>query len=92
MTGRPPQLHCYTCSKLFPIKNLARIDADENIIKRQIAIARRNEFNYPPLQLMIRLCLNCNRFISDEVAMLEENPSSIKRRFVSNSKCELCYL
>lgn len=68
---------CYVCNRQFNICYLARMNGDENINKRQIAITRRDELGYPPLHLddNSRLCINCNRSIVDEMATTEADPT-----------------
>lgn len=36
------RIHCYVCDNAFQIQQMARINGDNNAIKRQIAISRRD--------------------------------------------------
>lgn len=93
--GRPALTHCYICDRGFHGRQLVRINGDENMIKRQIAIMRRDALLHPPLELdeESRLCANCNRSILQEIQLLNEDPTCLKLNVLSqttNSTCVIC--
>lgn len=93
--GRPPQLHCYVCDRRFNGRQLVYINGNENIIKRQIAITRRDELNHPALALNdeSRLCANCNRSILNEIALLDADPTCLRLNVLTqtaNNTCVIC--
>jgi len=68
--------YVYVCDQQFSPRVLARIDGDNNAIKRNIAIQRRDNLNRPPLDMTdrTRLYINCNRSINDKIHTLELDP------------------
>ena len=85
---------CYTCNKPFNVRQLAHMDGDENVIKRQIAITRRDEFGHPPLHLddNSRLCINCNLSIIDELAMIEADPTCLGLNVLTQTASQTCVI
>lgn len=93
--GRPALTHCYVCDRRFRDRQLVRIGGNENIIKNQIAITRRDELGHPPLELHneTRLCTNCNISILQEITLLNEDPTCIRLNVLtqtSNNTCVIC--
>ncbi|KYN17586.1 hypothetical protein ALC57_10129 [Trachymyrmex cornetzi] len=70
------------------------MDGDENVNKRQIAITRRDEFDHPPLHLddNSRLCINCNRSIIDEMAMIEADPTCVRLNVLTQTASQTCVI
>lgn len=85
---------CYTCNRPFNVRQLARMDGDENVNKRQIAITRRDEFDHPPLHLdnNSRLCMNCNRSIIDKMAMIEADPTCLRLKVLTQTASQTCVI
>lgn len=86
------RIFCYTCNRSFNIRQLGRMDRDQNNIKRQIAIARRDELGHPPLNLdnNSRLCVNCNRLIINEIAMIKADPMCLRLNVLAQTASQSC--
>lgn len=88
-------LNCYVCDRALPRQQMARFDGAEHEHRREIAITRRDAEGRIPLPVtdLTRLCLNCNRSILDEIAILEENPDCLRLnilRQTRNATCLFC--
>ena len=94
MAGRPIRPYCYTCNNQFHVQQLAFINGAENDIKRQIAITRREELGHPPLHVNdnSRLCLNCNRLIMDEIALIEADPTCLRLDVLTQTASQSCII
>ncbi|XP_066600076.1 uncharacterized protein [Prorops nasuta] len=70
------------------------MNGDDNAVKRQMSIVRRNELDYPPKQLdgNSRLCLNCNRSIINEMAMIEADPSCLRLNVLTQTASQTCII
>ncbi|CAH1101718.1 unnamed protein product [Psylliodes chrysocephalus] len=85
---------CYVCERLFRPTQLSRMDGEENVNKREIAVIRRNAENKLPLHVdNRRLCINCSRSINQELIDVENNPFCLRLNVLSqtnNSTCFVC--
>lgn len=89
------RLHCYACDALNNVRQMARIDTEEHIVKRDIAIARREAAGRPALEVNVdtRLCINCLRSINNEIRAIENDASCIRLNVLtqtSNATCMFC--
>lgn len=75
---------------------MVRIHGEGNIIKRDIAINRRDEARRPAVNITpdTRICNNCNISIDREIGMLENDPDctrlNVLTLLVSSKCCLLC--
>lgn len=85
---------CFICNQPFRPALLVRIDGDENIAKSEIAIRRREEFELPPLHIddSTRLCINCNRSVTDEIFLIENNPDAIRLNVLTQTASRSCVI
>lgn len=98
MAGRPPRIRCFVCDIACHPRNMVRIDGEDNnnILKREIAVTRRDGLNHPPLQIHDQsiLCTNCNISITNEIAITEEDPTCLKLNVIkqtANRRCVICH-
>lgn len=94
MAGRPPRIRCYICVRPYNAQQLRRIDGPENLIRRQIAVTRRNEQDHPPLQLdeQSRLCHNCNMSITNEIVAMNEDPYCLRLNILTQTASRSCVI
>ena len=73
------RLNCFVCNRESTPQQMARIDDDNNIDKRIVAIERRQRFMLPVLEViaLTRLCINCNQSIRNELVALENDPNTL---------------
>ena len=85
---------CYICDRRFRLQNLFRIDREEDIVKSQIAIGRRDVFNRPPLEItnLTRLCINCNQSIIEEINIIENDPQCLRLNVLTQTRNSTCFL
>jgi len=71
-----------------------RINGDNNVHKREIAIFRRHEANHPPLEPHdgTRICNQCNIAIANEIRILERDPNCIRLNVLRGASGHLCFL
>ena len=89
------RLPCYICPNALIPRVMPRIYGEANIIKRDIAIARRDEAGRPPLAITpeTRICNNCNISINQEIQILENDPNCLRLNVLSqtsNVSCLVC--
>ncbi|KAJ8673315.1 hypothetical protein QAD02_004577 [Eretmocerus hayati] len=95
MAGRPALMRCFACNLRFNHALLRRMEGDNNEEKRQIAIERRSMRDFPVIQLNAnsRLCLNCDRSITQEMEMMQLDPNRLRLNVViqaGNRSCIVC--
>lgn len=74
---------------------MVSISGNENELKRQIAIRRREDVNLPPrdIEANCRICLNCNRTVNAEIDELARDPDCLKLNVLkqtTNNSCMFC--
>lgn len=87
-------LNCFVCDNRFPRRTMARIDGDQNNIRRDLAIERRDGFNRHPLDVneLTRLCINCNRSINEEIAAIEQDPTCLRLNVLTQTRSSTCLI
>ncbi|GLV33500.1 hypothetical protein CBL_20233 [Carabus blaptoides fortunei] len=93
--GRPRALQCYVCERAFNARQLVRLIGDDNILKRHMAISKRDDLGRQGLALNdeSRICFNCNAGISDEIQLLNNDPTCLRLNVLTqtrNSTCVIC--
>ncbi|EZA52958.1 hypothetical protein X777_07635 [Ooceraea biroi] len=83
------RLQCYVCDAIVRPGQLARIDGDDNLIKREIAIMRRDANNRVPLDIadLTRLCVNCNRSLA-----IERDPTCLRLNVLTQTSSHTCMI
>ncbi|XP_032687208.1 uncharacterized protein LOC116851665 [Odontomachus brunneus] len=89
------RIHCYVCENAIQIQQMARINGDDNAIKRQIAISRRDNLGkeYLHINNESRLCFNCNKSIVHEMEQIENDPTCLRLNVITqtqNNSCLFC--
>lgn len=86
------RMRCYVCIMPANARQLARMNGDEHILKREIAIGRRDGLGHPPLQLddNSRLCANCNISINNEINALNADPDCLRLNVLTQSARQTC--
>ena len=84
----------YVCNRRFNLRQLAFVNGDANINKRQIAITRRDELNHPPLGLdeNWRLCLNCKWSINNEIDLINADPTCLRLNVLTQRASQTCII
>lgn len=74
------RLQCFVCNAVVRPVQSARIDGEDNLHKREIAIIRRDANNLLALDIMdrTRLCANCNRFVLNEMEVIKRDPTCLR--------------
>lgn len=87
-------LACITCDRQMHRQQMARIDGDENIEKREIALSRRNNDNRGPLVVNAntRLCNNCNISIVNEIRALQDDPLALRLNVLRQTSSNTCFI
>lgn len=87
-------MRCYVCNRQFNQRQLALMNGDVNADKRQLAIIRRDDHGHPPLALdeNSRLCVNCNRLIIEEMALIEADPSCLRLNVLTQTASRSCVI
>lgn len=85
---------CFVCNLALPLRQLSRLDGDANINKREIAMARRNVIDLPPLEMddLARLCINCNRSIIEEIRAIELDPACMRLNVLTQTSSHTCFI
>lgn len=87
-------LHCYVCNVRFPPRTMRRIDREEDGVKRQIAIQRRNDFDREPVEVtdLTRLCINCDQSINNEIIEVQQNPNCLRINVLTQTRNSTCFI
>jgi len=75
------------------IRQMVRLNGDDNEVKRQIAASRRETFGFPAVPIHeVRLCINCNLSISNEIQLLENDPTCMRLNVMRRrlNGCAIC--
>lgn len=88
-------LTCFVCDGRFQARQMRRIGGDDNAAKRDIAIFRRDMAGRLAVEVTdrTRLCVNCNRYILEEIDILERDPICMRINVLSqtrNASCLIC--
>lgn len=88
------RLPCFVCDGALTPRVMARIDREEDILKREIAITRRDANNRQPLEIndRTRLCNNCNISITHEIQMLQQDPDCLRLNVLTQTSSQTCLL
>lgn len=84
---------CFSCNGRFITQNLTWCDGDNSENIRQIAESRRLSQGIVSASNVVRLCVNCNKSIRDEMQLLERDPSYLRLNVVvqtHNHSCIIC--
>ncbi|KAJ8688486.1 hypothetical protein QAD02_024281 [Eretmocerus hayati] len=83
---------CYTCNAALAPRNMPRIG--EDIERREIAISRRDAAGRVPMQITeeTRFCFNCNRSVTDEIRLLQNDPSAVRLNVLSQTSSQTCLI
>lgn len=86
------RLQCYICNNEMMPQQMARIDRDDDLIKREIAVSRRNDANRGPIEItaVTRLCNNCNISIVNEIRLIQEDPAAIRLNMLRQTSSNTC--
>lgn len=89
------RVNCYICNIGLQPRAMVSISGNENELKRQIAIRRREDVNLPPrdIEANCRICLNCNRTVNAEIDELARDPDCLKLNVLkqtTNNSCMFC--
>lgn len=86
-------IHCSVCNRSFRLNQLARLDGDDNTLKREIAKKRYEEAGRQ-IGLMDNacLCLNCNRSINTEIRELENDPTCATLNVLTQTNSSTCFI
>ena len=78
----------------MPIQRLSRIDRDEDLNYREIAIIRRHERELPPIEIteQTRLCLNCRQSVREEIQAIEADPACARYNILLQRSGRICFL
>lgn len=86
------RIPCYICPNALIPRLMPRIHGEANIIKRDIAIARRDAAGRPPLAVTpeTRICNNCNISIFQEIQILDNDPDCLRLNVLSQTSSVSC--
>lgn len=73
---------------------MRRIDGNDNAAKRDIVTFRRDMAGRPALEVTerTRLCVNCNRYILEEIDLLERDPTCMRINVLSQTRSATCLI
>lgn len=73
---------------------MRRIDDNEHLLKRDIAILRRDNAGRTTLAVtdQTRLCMNCNQSILQEIQLVEEDDSHIRLNVLTQTRSASCFI
>lgn len=65
-----------------------------SLAKRDIAIFRRDMAGRPTLEVtdLTRLCVNCNRYILEEIDLLERDPTCMRINVLTQTRSASCLI
>lgn len=88
------RMPCFVCDAALLPRNMARTDRDDDVIKREIAILHRDAAHREFLEITdrTRLCNNCNISIVNELRVLNENPSALRLKVLSQTSSHTCLI
>lgn len=83
---------CYACDRQFQRKQMRLMNGDENIIRRQIALTRRDNLGFPALAINenSQLCFNCYMSISNEIDIIQQDPECTRLNVVHQTTSYSC--
>ena len=86
------RMPCFICPNSFRPQQMSRIHGDENLVKRDIALARRDEANRPAINITpeTRICNICNMSISREIQALENDPDCLRLNLLTQTSSKTC--
>lgn len=85
---------CFICNTAMMPAQLRRIDRNEDAIKREIAIARRDGFNREPIEVTedTKVCSNCNISIIREIEQMQEDLDCLRLNVLSQTSSHTCFI
>jgi len=94
MAHRNNLLPCFVCDVRLIPHVMARIGGENNLVRQEIAIARRENAGrqIQPIGNETRLCNNCNIGILREIQILEENPQSLRLNVITQTAHQTCLI
>lgn len=89
--GRMP---CFVCNTGLIPRVMARIDRQEDILKREVSITRRDTNNRPPLEITdrTRRCNNCNISITREIELTQQDPFCLRLNVLTQTSSQSCFI
>jgi len=94
MAHRNNLLPCFVCDVRLIPRVMARIGGENNLVRQEIAIARRENAGRQ-IQLIGNetcLCNNYNIGILREIQILEENPQSLRLNVITQIAHQTCLI
>ena len=85
------RIRCFICDNANIPRAMVSLSQDENDIKRQISITRREEQNRPAMNILpdTRICLNCNISVTREINILENDPQCLRLNVLTQTTITL---
>lgn len=82
------------CNAIVRPVQSARIDGEDNLHKREIAIIRRDANNLLTLDITdrTRLCANCNRSVLHEMEAIERDPTCLRLNVLTQTSSHTCMI
>ena len=88
------RIPCFICPQSLIPRVMVRIFGEENNVKCDIAITRRDEAGRPALGITpdTRICNNCNISITQEIHILQNDPNSMRLNVLSQTSSKTCLI
>lgn len=89
------RIECYICNtRLIPRVMVRLGGVDNNILRQEIAINRRDQAGRPPIPIAdeSRICNNCNITILREIRMLQDDPQCMRLNVLSQTSSRSCLI
>lgn len=92
--ARRIQFNCYVCDLRSPVQQMRRIDREEDVEMRNIAVTRRGAFLRPALDVAerTRLCINCGQSIRREIEAIQQDPDCLRLNVLTQTSSRTCVI
>lgn len=88
------RIPCFICNQRFHIQRLSRIDREDDINIREVAITRRDARDLPAIEVtdQTRLCMNCRLLVIRELEAVEADPACVRYNILLQRSGQLCFI
>ena len=88
------RLNCFICNNLSNPQIMSRMGGENNALKRELAINRRDQAGRPAMEITneTRICNTCNFSICQEIRILENDPTCIRLNVLTQTSSHTCLI
>lgn len=86
---------CFLCNHEFLLNNLRRIDRDDDVDKKNLAVLKREVLELPVVEVtqLTRLCINCLKEITEEINDINDDSTvPVKLNTLRQTPSHACFI